>query len=651
MTVSLSGIARVFRQLQKDRDRTEQDTIRTSQEKAAIQAKVKDVDSMLAELTARRDELMKRLLATTTLEDTLRSKMCEIDQKIAVIGDESERFEVTVKSISGPILESDNKNKKASSRQSSHGQSAPSNHAAAVGTTNPKDQDEGGGGGGGGGGDGSLAKGGGGSSSFLAPVDWSMTSFSQDGSDASSMVLHHEALQHTRHLQAPLTCLGQAGSWLIMGGGKDQPLHATTWQSSFGVTTTTATATARKKRPLPPPRDVVLSWQSNEAETPSVTPPHWMRCLSSAPHLVVMGDAAGDLHLWRPSAANDHSHSHSSSSLFRHDPLWPKAAPLSYGSDDYPLEASSSSFPTPPNRHCHGHGHGNRHSNGNSNSNSNETAAGLLEGWSPVEAGSSHSLTPIARECQREEREREEGGLSVVGGAPWSFAGSTSPLHGGAGIISGHGGGAVAPSMQKSAISSLIHYQQTVAAGNVMGGIQILDASQGGGPFLSLAAHHGYVRSLQLYEYALASGGRDGLVRMWDLRSGDCHRTLTAHAAGVQSMVLTETLLATGGMDGYLRIFDLRTGLMLNEWSSLQQAPITSLCFVDRTRFVAGTNAGYLHWGSTQAGNQMGWMGEMHAHCGDAVLHLSQRESSHELLSASINGLLHCWNVDQLFAE
>jgi hypothetical protein len=632
MTVSLSGIARVFRQLQKDRDRTEQDTIRTSQEKAAIQAKVKDVDSMLAELTARRDELMKRLLATTTLEDTLRSKMCEIDQKIAVIGDESERFEVTVKSISGPMLESDNKK---ASRQS-HGQSAPSNHTAAIGT-NPKDQSEGE--------SGCHAKGG---SSFLAPVDWSMTSFSQDGSDSSSMVLH-EALQHTRHLQAPLTCLGQAGSWLIMGGGKDQPLHATTWQSSFGVTATTTTATARKKRPLPPPRDVVLSWQRNEAETPSVTPPHWMRCLSSAAHLVVMGDAAGNLHLWRPSAANDHSHSHShSSSLFRHDPLWPKAAPLCYGSDDYPLEASS--FPTPPNRHSNGNGNGSGNGNdyANSNSNSNETAAGLLEGWSPVEAGSSHSLTPIARECQRGEREREEG-LSLVGGAPWSFAGSTSPLHGAG--ISGNGGGTMAPSMQKSAISSLIHYQQTVAAGNVMGGIQILDASQGGGPFLSLAAHHGYVRSLQLYEYALASGGRDGLVRMWDLRSGDCHRTLTAHAAGVQSMVLTETMLATGGMDGYLRIFDLRTGLMLNEWSSLQQAPITSLCFVDRTRFVAGTNAGYLHWGSTQAGNHAGWMGEMHAHCGDAVLHLSQRESSHELLSASINGLLHCWNVDQLFAE
>ncbi|KAI7821538.1 WD40-repeat-containing domain protein [Gamsiella multidivaricata] len=69
-----------------------------------------------------------------------------------------------------------------------------------------------------------------------------------------------------------------------------------------------------------------------------------------------------------------------------------------------------------------------------------------------------------------------------------------------------------------------------------------------------------FVGSLQFWQYALCSGTIDGALRMWDLRSGQSHRTLVGHTGPVTSLQFDEYHVVSGSMDKSVRIWDLRTG-------------------------------------------------------------------------------------------
>ncbi|KAK3814375.1 MAG: WD40-repeat-containing domain protein [Benniella sp.] len=71
---------------------------------------------------------------------------------------------------------------------------------------------------------------------------------------------------------------------------------------------------------------------------------------------------------------------------------------------------------------------------------------------------------------------------------------------------------------------------------------------------------HSFVGGLQFWEYALCSGTIDGALRMWDLRTGQSHRTLVGHTAPVTSIQFDEYHVVSGSMDKSVRIWDLRTG-------------------------------------------------------------------------------------------
>ena len=60
----------------------------------------------------------------------------------------------------------------------------------------------------------------------------------------------------------------------------------------------------------------------------------------------------------------------------------------------------------------------------------------------------------------------------------------------------------------------------------------------------------------------LASGGGDGMVRIWDRAAGTCTATLTGHRGNVYSVAIAPdgTWLATGGDDGTVRIWDRAAG-------------------------------------------------------------------------------------------
>ncbi|KAG0293007.1 Mitochondrial fission protein [Linnemannia gamsii] len=95
-----------------------------------------------------------------------------------------------------------------------------------------------------------------------------------------------------------------------------------------------------------------------------------------------------------------------------------------------------------------------------------------------------------------------------------------------------------------------------------------------------------YVGSLQFWQYALCSGTIDGAIRMWDLRSGQAHRTLVGHTGPVTSLQFDDYHVVSGSMDRSVRIWDLRTG-GIQEILQYDE-PVKSLRF-DTSKIVIGS--------------------------------------------------------------
>lgn len=99
-----------------------------------------------------------------------------------------------------------------------------------------------------------------------------------------------------------------------------------------------------------------------------------------------------------------------------------------------------------------------------------------------------------------------------------------------------------------------------------------------------------FVGSLQFWGYALASGSADGCVRMWDMRTGQAHRTLIGHIAPVTTLQFDEYHLVSGSLDKSIRVWDLRTGSISDTLRF--DGPITSLQFDSRKIVAAAGDNG-----------------------------------------------------------
>lgn len=63
-----------------------------------------------------------------------------------------------------------------------------------------------------------------------------------------------------------------------------------------------------------------------------------------------------------------------------------------------------------------------------------------------------------------------------------------------------------------------------------------------------------FVGALQCFDAALACGTADGMVRLWDLRSGQVHRSLVGHTGPVTSLQFDHVHLVTGSLDRSIRV-------------------------------------------------------------------------------------------------
>ncbi|KAJ5489062.1 Mitochondrial division protein 1 [Penicillium diatomitis] len=93
-----------------------------------------------------------------------------------------------------------------------------------------------------------------------------------------------------------------------------------------------------------------------------------------------------------------------------------------------------------------------------------------------------------------------------------------------------------------------------------------------------------FVGAVQCFDAALACGTADGMVRLWDLRSGQVHRSLVGHTGPVTCLQFDDVHLVTGSLDRSIRIWDLRTGSIYDAYA--YDKPVTSMMF-DSKRIVA----------------------------------------------------------------
>lgn len=63
-----------------------------------------------------------------------------------------------------------------------------------------------------------------------------------------------------------------------------------------------------------------------------------------------------------------------------------------------------------------------------------------------------------------------------------------------------------------------------------------------------------FVGALQVFESALACGTADGMVRLWDLRSGQVHRSLVGHTGPVTCLQFDDVHIVTGSLDRSIRV-------------------------------------------------------------------------------------------------
>jgi division protein 1 len=59
---------------------------------------------------------------------------------------------------------------------------------------------------------------------------------------------------------------------------------------------------------------------------------------------------------------------------------------------------------------------------------------------------------------------------------------------------------------------------------------------------------------VQVFDAALACGTADGMVRLWDLRSGQVHRSLVGHTGPVTALQFDDVHLITGSADRSIRV-------------------------------------------------------------------------------------------------
>jgi len=96
------------------------------------------------------------------------------------------------------------------------------------------------------------------------------------------------------------------------------------------------------------------------------------------------------------------------------------------------------------------------------------------------------------------------------------------------------------------------------------------------------------MNTVQITKDLIASGHEDGLVRLWQLRTGELSQTLRGHEDAVTCLQMDQQKIVTGSRDATVRFWDLQSGQELNRLEHHRGYP-TCLAY-NQSKLVLGTS-------------------------------------------------------------
>ncbi|KAL9657480.1 hypothetical protein ABK040_016746 [Willaertia magna] len=94
----------------------------------------------------------------------------------------------------------------------------------------------------------------------------------------------------------------------------------------------------------------------------------------------------------------------------------------------------------------------------------------------------------------------------------------------------------------------------------------------------TLHGHEKYVKTLQFKSYALLTGGGDKCVRLWDIRSGKCHRKINTNDP-VNVLQFSDDKIIAGCQNGQIRVYDLTSG-RVSDCLTSHSGPIAGMKYI-----------------------------------------------------------------------
>ncbi|KZF24867.1 WD40 repeat-like protein [Xylona heveae TC161] len=78
---------------------------------------------------------------------------------------------------------------------------------------------------------------------------------------------------------------------------------------------------------------------------------------------------------------------------------------------------------------------------------------------------------------------------------------------------------------------------------------------------MTLHGHNAAVNAIQVYDDQIVSASGDRLIKVWDIRTGECLKTLPGHRKGIACLQFDGRRIVSGSSDNTVRIFDRSSGV------------------------------------------------------------------------------------------